>query len=210
MGLSFQIPSDDKSEVLIASREKITEEVPLNIPSELEHLIVIAKLGDLRIIGIFGSCDKYSKSGKVYKCVDYLDKLENNFRSQKVIATGDFNLGKRGSDVGKSGKAKGEYENYLQPILDKPDAKGNCWVDVWKRDHMDEREWSYRTWGKWSADKPNKQVSRPDHLFATSSLASLITKPTYSFDELDANLSDHAPLTAELDNSAINFPDTHN
>ncbi|GAA4448759.1 hypothetical protein GCM10023189_07090 [Nibrella saemangeumensis] len=63
------------------------------------------------------------------------------------------------------------------------------WIDIWKRDNKEE-VWSFRQ---------GKGRSRPDHIYTTQPLASCVKNVWYSFEELDRNFSDHAPMLAEID-----------
>lgn len=173
-GLTHQVASNAPvglNSVLIASRFEGTN-ASIEIPAELQNYVAATKLGDVNVIGTFCATDIVGKS-----FLNFLSVAENGFRPKLTLATGDFYFVPQGSNP----------RNYfkLKPILDAG------WVDVWKRDNLDDNVWCCRS----SSDG----VSRPDHIFTTSDLAARVKNASYSQSELDAGLSDHAPMLAEVE-----------
>jgi exonuclease III len=173
-GLTHQITSNaplGTNAVLIASRFEGTD-AAIEIPFELQNHVAGTRIGDVNIIGTFCATDVVGKS-----FLNFLSAFENGSRYKMMLVTGDFYFGPRGSNP----------RNYfkLKPLLDAG------WIDVWKRDNLDDNVWCCRS--------SRGGVSRPDHIFTTLDLAARVKNASYSQSELEAGLSDHAPLLADVE-----------
>lgn len=174
LGLTYQVfpnAAIGKNSVLIASRFGGTD-ASIQVPLELQNYVAATKLGDMNVIGTFCATDVVGRS-----FLNFLSAFENGYRPKLTLATGDFYFGPQGSNL----------RNYLKlkPLLDAG------WIDVYKRDNFDDNVWCCRN--------SRGGVSRPDHVFTSADLAARVKNVSYSQTELEAKLSDHAPMLAEVE-----------
>ena len=176
LGLGYQAipanPPGTEKTVLIASRLPLKRLDYSRCPLAVQQRLVMVEVAGLVLAGAF--CN-VSQTGK--ELFEAIAPFWQSRSPQPFLLTGDLYFGPQGSNP----------KNYrqLQPLLDQG------LVDAWRHTHGEVIEWSFRN-GRGGR-------SQPDHCFVSPNIVEQIIAVSYSWEELEQRLSDHAPMLIELD-----------
>jgi len=176
LGLSFQqMPVNrpgNNNTVLLASRLPLTALDSSSFPLAVQQRFVAVQVAGLNLAGAF--CNVPQTGKDLFAAIA---PFWQSLSPQPFLLTGDLYFGPQGSNP----------KNYrqLNPLLEQG------LVDSWRHHKGEVIEWSFRN--------SRGGCSQPDHCFVSPNLLDRVTAVSYSLAELEARLSDHAPMVIELD-----------
>ena len=165
-------PPGQKNTVLVASRLPLTALDSSEFPLAVQQRLVIVEVAGLILAGAFCNVPQTGK-----ELFEAIAPFWQSRSPQPFLLTGDLYFGPQGSNP----------KNYrqLQPLLEQG------LIDAWRHKHGKVIEWSFRN--------SRGGRSQPDHCFVSPNLVERIVAVSYSQEELEQRLADHAPMLIELD-----------
>ncbi|MCC5786143.1 MAG: endonuclease/exonuclease/phosphatase family protein [Phycisphaerales bacterium] len=182
-GLEHQVCSDPEpgvNGVLIASRRP-AEPMPIEVAGPRERLVGCRTRG-IAVIGVH--TPELTRQTASRLLWHDLTEAARAHADQDCLVIGDFNAerwGVDGTDRRRAHRGGSRLMGRLQSL---------GFIDAWRTMHPGEKAASWVSW--------RGEGYRLDHAFLSRSLGVLLRSCRFSHGELEARLSDHAPLVLEL------------